>query len=398
MPGPLNGLKVIDITTVIMGPFATQIMAEMGADVIKIETEGGDSIRGIEPARHSGMGWMFMQANRGKRSVVLDLKSPTGRDLLMDLVKTADIVITNMRPAALRRLKLTYDELARANPRVIFATLFGYDERGPQAGKPAFDDLIQGAVGLPALVETAGGKEPRYVPLTISDRVVGLYGLSSILAALWSREQTGMGQTVEVPMFESMAHFVLGDHIGGGLFDPPAGPMGYPRVLSEHRRPYKTKDGYVCTMIYNDQQWRRLFSALGRLEIFENDPRFANLSSRTKHIDEILQMISGFMADRTTDECVALLEAADLPVSRLNTMESLLRDPQLEATGFFKQLEHPTEGTLRAPGNPVRFSHTPNGDIRPAPRLGEHTEEVIAELDQIRLGDASRLRQRADRP
>ena len=299
MSGPLSGLKIIDITTVIMGPFATQFMAEMGADVIKVKTPAGDTLRGIEPVRNPGMGWMFMQANRGKRSVVLDLKSAAGRDSLLELTKTADVVVTNMRPGALRRLNLGYTEFAAVNPRIIFASLYGYDERGPYAGRPAFDDLIQGAVGLPMLYEAAGGEVPRYVPLTVSDRVVGLYGLNAMLAALWCRERTGVGQAVELSMFESMAHFVLGDHIGGALFEPPEGPPGYFRLLSSNRRPFTTKDGYVCTMIYNDDQWRRFFSAFGLSETFENDPRFATLTARTNYINEIYQMVADQMAVST---------------------------------------------------------------------------------------------------
>lgn len=377
LTGPLNGLKVIDITTIVMGPFATQLMAEMGADVIKIEAPIGDTLRGIGPARHPEMGWMFIQTNRGKRSVVLDLKAPEERASLIELASTADVVVSNMRPAAMRRLGLTYETFSQSNPRVIFATLSGYDERGPMAGKPAFDDLIQGGAGIPHLYKLAGSTTPRYAPITLSDRVVGLYGLSSILAALFSREKTGRGQTVEVPMFESMAHFVLGDHIGGALFEPPLGPTGYPRLLSEQRRPYPTRDGYVCTMIYNNDQWRRFLAAIGQPDLFETDPRFASVATRTQHVDEINQIIADQMAERTTDECIAMLEAADLPVARLNTIETLLDDPQLAASGLIQHLEHPTEGAIRVAGAPMRFSGTPIGPIRPAPLLGEHNIEVL---------------------
>ena len=391
MTGPLNGLKIIDITTIVMGPFATQLMAKMVADVIKIEAPGGDTLRGIGPARNPDMGWMFIQTNRGKRSVMLDLKTPEGRASLIELASTADVVVSNMRPAALRRLGLTYETFSQSNPRIIFATLCGYDERGPMAGKPAFDDLIQGGSGIPHLYKEAGGAVPRYAPITLSDRVVGLYGLSSILAALYSREQTGRGQAVEVAMFETMAHFVLGDHIGGALFEPALGPTGYPRLLSEQRRPYPTKDGYVCTMIYNNDQWRRFLTAIGEPELFETDPRFASVASRTRHVDEINQIIADRMAERTTDECIALLEAADLPVARLNTIESLLDSPQLAASGLIQHLEHPTEGAIRVAGAPMRFSQTPIGPIRPAPLLGEHNAELLGEPQkQAKKGGAGK--------
>lgn len=380
MTGPLSGLKVIDITTVMMGPYATQIMAEMGADVLKIEAPEGDSVRGVGPSRNPGMGSLFLQANAGKRSVVLNLKTEEGRANLTRLAAAADVLITNLRPKALKRLGLSYAELSSVNPRLIFASLFGYGEDGPYAGRPAYDDLIQGAVGIPSLFVAAGGEAPRYAPVTVSDRVVGLFGLSAILASLWRRERTGEGQSMEIPMFETMAHFVLGDHLGGALFDPPEASMGYARLLSDQRRPYPTRDGFVCTMIYNDDQWRRFFAAIGRSEMFETDPRFATIADRTRHIDDIYAMVADEMASRSTEECVALLNSADLPFAPLNTLESLRNDPHLAATGFFREVEHPSEGRLRTPTHPVRYSRTPPAPVGPAPRLGEHTSQVLGEL------------------
>ena len=380
MAGPLDGLKVVDMTTVMMGPYATQLMAEMGADVTKIEAPGGDSVRGAGQARNPGMSALFLQANQGKRSVVLDLKTSRDRDVLNKLIATADVLVTNVRTEALKRLGITYEAIKVINPRLIFAVLNGFGENGPYSGKPAYDDLIQGAVGLPRLIETAGAGEPRYVPLTVSDRVVGLYALSAILAALWTRELKGYGQAIEVPMFESMAHFVLGDHLGGAIFNPPVGPTGYQRLLSKHRRPYATKDGYVCTMIYNDSQWQRFFDAIGRRAEFDSDPRFNSITSRTQHIDEIYALLAAELAKYTTKECIALLEGADLPVNPLNSLDSLLDDPHLKATGFFRDVQHPSEGTLRMPSFPAHFSQSDTDYIRPAPRLGEHTAEVLRDL------------------
>jgi crotonobetainyl-CoA:carnitine CoA-transferase CaiB-like acyl-CoA transferase len=380
MTGPLDGLKVVDMTTVMMGPYATQLMAEMGADVVKVEAPGGDSVRGAGQSRNPGMSALFLQANQGKRSIVLDLKTAPDRDVLNSLIAKSDVLVTNVRTEALKRLGITYDALHKVNPRLIFAVLNGFGENGPYSGKPAYDDLIQGAVGLPRLIETAGATEPRYVPVTISDRVVGLYALNAILAALFARSVNGCGQAIEVPMFESMAHFVLGDHLGGGIFDPPVGAMGYQRLLSKHRHPYATKDGYVCTMIYNDSQWQRFFDAVGRRAEYDSDPRFNSITSRTQHVDEIYTLLAAELAKYTTEECIALLEGADLPVGPLNSLGSLLNDPHLKVTGFFREVQHPSEGTLLMPSFPARFSSSTTDDIRPAPRLGEHTDEVLQEL------------------
>jgi crotonobetainyl-CoA:carnitine CoA-transferase CaiB-like acyl-CoA transferase len=258
--------------------------------------------------------------------------------------------------------------------------LFGYGEDGPYAGRAAYDDLLQGAVGLPGLYTQAGGDRPRYVPLAMADRVVGLFGANAILAALWSKARTGRGQNVEVPMFETMAHFVLGDHLAGELYDPPIGPAGYSRLLSKDRRPYATRDGHVCAVIYNDGHWRRFFRALGMERVLEQDQRFASITSRTQHIDEIYATVANILGERTTAECVELLDAADIPVTPLQTVDELLRDPHLLAKGFFMPVEHPSEGRLRMPQNPARFSRTPPRVDRPAPLLGEHSRAILEEL------------------
>ncbi len=380
MSGPLDGLKVIDLTTVVMGPYATQILGDYGADVIKVESPEGDALRGVGPGRHPGMGPLFLQANRGKRSLVLDLKAPSGREALLKLVAQSDLLISNIRPSALERLKLGYRDLVGINPRLIYTALIGYGQTGPYAARPAYDDLVQGAVGLPRLFESAGGQEPRYVPIVMSDRVTGLYGLSAALAALWNRERTGKGQYIEVPMFETMAQFVLGDHMGGALFEPTVGSAGYARLLSSDRRPYRTSDGYICAMVYSDRNWREFFKAIGKPELFESDSRFANISTRTKHIDELYAMVSEALATRTTKECADLFEASDIPFSPLNTMESLLTDPHLQAVGFFQNVTHPSEGVLKMPSIPARFSESPAALNKPAPRLGEHSREILLAL------------------
>ncbi len=375
--GPLSGLKVLDLTTVLMGPYTTQILGDMGADIIKIESPEGDSVRGIGPFRNPGMGAIFLQANRGKRSIVLDLKQPQGREALLKLAETADVLITNLRPQVMERLRLGYADVAAANPDIIYAGLFGYGQDGPYAARPAYDDLMQGGTGIPSLVQRAGNPGPRYAPLAIADRVVGIWAVGAITAALWHRERSGEGQRIDIPMFETMTQLVLGDHMGGGLFDPSLGPMGYGRLLSHDRRPYPTKDGYVCALVYSDKQWRRFFEAIGEPEIFSADPRFATITSRSRHIDEIYAMVTNYMTQRTTAEWVALLSAIDIPVEPLRAVEELVDDPHLVAKGFFQTQQHPTEGPLRMPGVPTTFSKSPAAVGGPAPRLGEHSREIL---------------------
>jgi crotonobetainyl-CoA:carnitine CoA-transferase CaiB-like acyl-CoA transferase len=377
MTGPLTGLKILDLTTVLMGPYTTQILGDMGADVVKIESPEGDSVRGIGPFRNPGMGSIFLQANRGKRSIVLDLKQKQGREALLKLIETADVLVYNLRPQVMERLRLGYADVAASNPKIIYAGLFGYGQDGPYAARPAYDDLMQGGTGIPSLAQRAGTPAPRYAPLAIADRVVGIWAVGAITAALWHRERYGEGQRIDIPMFETMAQLVLGDHMGGGLFEPALGDMGYGRLLSHDRRPYPTKDGYVCALVYSDKQWRRFFTAIGEPEIFTGDPRFATITSRTRHIDEIYAMVTTYMTQRTTAEWVELLSAIDIPVEPLRTIEQLVEDPHLQAKGFFQMQQHPTEGPLRMPGVPTMFSKSPADIGGPAPRLGEHSRDIL---------------------
>ncbi|KMO19916.1 CaiB/BaiF CoA transferase family protein [Methylobacterium platani] len=379
MAGALAGLRVLDLTNTLMGPYATQLLADMGADVIKVEPPGGDPVRGLGPFRNPGMGAIFLQVNRGKRSLVLDLKQEAGRDALLRLATTADLLVYNMRPKVMERLGLGYADLSAVRPDIVYAGLFGFGQDGPHAGRPAYDDLIQGASALPSLAVQAGATAPRYVPLALVDRVVGLYGVGAITAALWHRERTGEGQRLDIPMFETMASFVLADHMGGRLFDPPIAPPGYARLLSKDRRPYATRDGYVCALIYNDGQWQRFFAAVGRPEVWRDDPPFRTISERTRHIDAIYGLVAEILAGFSTEESVALLERADIPVSRLATLASLIDDPHLAAKGFFVAIDHPSEGRLTMPGIPGRFSATPPAIGRPAPRLGADSRAVLEE-------------------
>lgn len=379
MSGPLEGVRVIDLTSVILGPYATQILADLGADVIKIETREGDNMRHAAPMRNPGMGHIFLHLNRGKRSAVLDLKDPRGREALLKLAASADVLVYNVRPQAMARLKLTYDDVRAVNERIIYVGAYGFSQSGPYAAKPAYDDIIQGMVALPSLARQAGADRPRYVPSTVCDRVTGLNTVNAVTAALYYRERTGKGQAIEVPMFESLAQFVLSEHMGGRSFEPPIGPMGQPRLLSEHRNPYETKDGYLCLLLYNDKQWRAFFKLIGKEAMFEQDPRFSSQTSRSNHFNEAYAFIAEQMRTRTSAEWLALLTEADVPVMPLNSLEDLLADEHLNQTGFFSTVEHPTEGRLRTMAVPSRWSESPPGAPRPAPQLGEHTAEVLKE-------------------
>jgi len=376
--GPLSGLRVLDMTTVLMGPYATLQLGDMGADIIKVEPLEGDIVRQIGPGRHPGMGPMFLNVNRNKRSIALDLKQPAGRDVLLRLAADADVFIYNVRPQAVARLGLAYEDVAAVNPAIIYTGVFGYGQDGPYAARPAYDDLIQGACAVPTLLADAGDGSPRYVPLTIADRIVGLFAVNAILAALRHRDVTGRGQRIDVPMFETMANFVLIDHLGGLTFDPPLDHGGYARLLAPERRPYRTKDGYLCALIYNDKQWRSFFAAIGRPEM--QDDRFRDHASRIRHIREIYAEVAEMFATRTTAEWVALLEEADIPYTPLRTVEGLLDDPHLAATGFFSHVEHPSEGTIKSMRTPTTWSDSKADNPRPAPVLGEHSLEILREL------------------
>ena len=274
--GPLQGIKVIDMTTVLMGPYATQMLGDYGADVIKVETLDGDVTRLIGPTRHPGMGPVFLNTNRSKRSIALDLKKPAGRDAVLRLIASADVLVYNVRPQAMARLQLGYDVVSKINPRLIYAGVFGFGQDGPYAAKPAYDDLIQGATALPALMAQTGDGMPRYVPNALVDRIVGLTAVGAICASLVHRDRTGRGQRVDIPMFETMAGFVMGDHMGGLTYEPPLDKGGYARHLSRDRRPYKTSDGYICVIVYNDKQWENFFKATGRDDL-RSDPEICDL-------------------------------------------------------------------------------------------------------------------------
>lgn len=377
---PLQGLRVLDLSSMIAGPYAAQILADYGADVIKIESPDGDLMRrGGGAFNRPDMSPLYLQLNRNKRSLVLDLKQPAARQALLRLCRRADVLIHNTRPAAMRRLGLTDRDVRKVNPRIVYVGLMGYGERGPYAGKPAYDDLIQGICAIPATVAGAGAPEPRFVPLALADRVVGINAAHATLAALFRRQRSGKGQTVEVPMFETMAQLVLGDHLGGRSFVPHHGPPGYFRLLLATRRPYVTRDGHVCALVYNDKHWRSFFAGLGRLDIYEANPHLAKFATRLKHFDDVYGLIAAALRERTTAEALALFELCDIPCAPMHDLDSLIDDPHLAAVGFFQTLPHPTEGQVRYTGIPSRWNGHALKITRHAPCVGEHSRAILKE-------------------
>jgi crotonobetainyl-CoA:carnitine CoA-transferase CaiB-like acyl-CoA transferase len=376
--GPLAGIKIIDLTSVMMGPYATMILGDYGADVIKVESPEGDVMRHAAPMRNPQMGAMYLQGNRNKRSIVLDLKKTGGRAALLRLSAAADVFVHNVRPAAMQRLQLGADDLLAINPRLVYASLHGFGEEGPYAGRPAYDDLIQGLTALPALTGKISG-EPRYSPATIADRIVGLNATHAILAALLHRDRTGEGQSIEIPMFETMAQFVLGDHMAGRSFEPPIGPPGYSRLLSKDRRPYQTSDGYLCALVYTDKQWTAFFCMIGLANAGERDPRLNSITARTNNYDYVYEWFSAVMKTRTTAEWMRLFEEADIPHAPLHDLDSLIDDPHLAAVGLLQSIDHPTEGALRIAGPAATWSKTPPSIRQYPPRLGEHGTEILRE-------------------
>jgi crotonobetainyl-CoA:carnitine CoA-transferase CaiB-like acyl-CoA transferase len=376
--GPLQGIKILDMTSVLMGPYATQTLGDYGADVIKVESPEGDITRQIGPVRHPGMGPVYLNANRSKRSISLDLKSPAGRDVLLRLAATADVLVYNVRPQAMARLKLAYEDVAVVNPRIVYAGMFGFGQDGPYAAKPAYDDLLQAGSGLSHLMARAGDGTPRYVPTALADRVVGLSAVGIILASLLHRDRTGRGQRVDIPMFETMVGFVMGDHLGGLTFEPPLDQGGYSRHMSPDRRPYRTSDGFISVIVYNDKQWSSFFDATGR-EDLRRDPMFSTFKGRLAHIDTVYAELGRIFETRTTAEWMKLLVDADIPVMQVHDLQSLLQDPHLVETGFFPVAEHPTEGPIRSMRVAATWSDSSANPSRLAPRLGEQSREILSE-------------------
>ncbi len=373
--GPLAGVRVVDLTAMVMGPYCTQIMADMGADVIKVEPPAGDNTRYISVGPAPGMSGVFVNVNRGKRSVVLDLRTDAGKTALRALIETADVFIHSMRAKAMAKLGFDYEQVAAINPNIVYTNCYGYGRRGPERDRPAYDDTIQAECGLPAVQQQLTG-EASYVGTIMADKVAGLTAMYATMMALFHRERTGEGQEVEVAMFETMASFMLVEHANGAMFDPPLGPAVYPRTVAPNRRPYQTADGHIAALIYNDKQWNAFMAAVR--PAWASD-LFDTLERRARQIDTVYGLVAETLRERTTDEWLKLFGELEIPAAPIQTPDALFDDPHLNAVGLFETIDTP-HGPVRFPGVPTWFSHTPGRVAGPAPELGADTAGVLDEL------------------
>jgi crotonobetainyl-CoA:carnitine CoA-transferase CaiB-like acyl-CoA transferase len=376
--GPLEGVRVVDLTSVVVGPLCTQILADHGAEVIKVEARSGDLVRTMNGKSVTpGMGAKFLHLNRNKRSIVLDLKQPAGHAALLRLLARADVMIWNNRPRSMARMKLAYEDVRAASPNIIYCGMFGFGQDGRYRDKPAYDTIIQGAGGMAALHHRAMG-EPRFVPMVVCDKVVGLIATQMILMALYQRARTGEGCSIEIPMFENLVKFVLEEHMYLKTFVPPLGPTGDPRLLDPINKPVPTKDGYVCISPNTNAQVRAFFDAIGRPEL-KTDPRFSSVPARFAHVTEYFQVRIDALKTRTTAEWLEIFDRCDVPATPYHTLDSLLDDPHLADVGFFQVKEHPTEGRTRVMRLPNKWSSPLRTDWNPAPKLGQQSAEILRE-------------------
>ena len=372
--GPLAGLRILDLTTVLFGPFGAQTLGDWGAEIIKVEGLGGDMWRNSGIFRNRGMSGQFMAANRNKRSIAIDLKHAQGKEVLRRLLPTVDALVSNVRPAGLARLGFSYETCRELNPRLVYAVATGFGQDGPWAARPAFDEVIQAASGFASAMGT--DEEPQFVPSLIGDKICGMALTAAVTAALLHRERTGEGQMVEVPMLETLASFNSIEMFGGKAFVPPIGPTGYKRMKA--RRPVKTKDGWLTMLPYSGENWVSFFEAVGHPECIEEfavqDP-----VARARNIDRIYDKMREIAVTRTTAEWEELLLRIDVPHTAFAKLAEVEQQEHLAAVGLFQEVDHPSEGKLLQARPPARFSRSPASVRRLAPRLGEHTREVLAE-------------------
>jgi crotonobetainyl-CoA:carnitine CoA-transferase CaiB-like acyl-CoA transferase len=388
--GPLAGIRILDLTSVVNGAYGTQILADQGADVIKVEDpgsgrgDGGDIMRWaghLPEGAPRGMGPIFLTINRNKRSILINMKSGPGKKALARLIRSSDVLTTSVRYDGMTRLGLSYEDVAAIKPDIIYVHAAGYGSDGPYAGEPAYDDLIQSASGMADILpRTDGNPVPRILPTLVADKVSGLFFSQAVTAALLHKARTGEGQFVEVPMLECVTSFLLVEHLYDHTFQPPTGQWGYQRVINPNRKPFATKDGYIGLLPYTDKQWDQFFDAAGVGEAVKTDPRFADYATRAKHTVELYGMIETAAATKTTQEWLDILKPLSIPVVKTNTLDDLDHDPHLNAVGFFETYDHPQVGAYRQIKPPVKFSKSPSNIRRHPPMLGEHTDEILAEI------------------
>ena len=377
MAGPLQGVKVLELTAVVLGPWACQILADMGAEVIKIEPPYGDSNRSLGASRNPGMAALYLTCNRNKRNIVLDLKQPEAREALFKIAADADVIVHNNRPQVMEKLGLEYKDFKAINEKIIYCGAYGYGKDGPYGEKGALDDSIQSISGIAWLTNMVLG-EPRYLPTIIADKTTALNVVYAITAALYSREKTGQGQEIEVPMFETMVYYNMAEHLWGQTFVPAKGSAGYERLMSYHRKPYKTKDGYIAILPYLDAHWKKFCELSDRMDLLD-DPRFTTLADRVANIDDTYEETAKTMLNRSTQEWLDLFGKTSVPTNAVHTLDSVIDDPHLKAVDFWQEIDHPTEGKLRMTRFPVTFSETPVENSRHQPQLGEHSTEILRE-------------------
>jgi len=362
-----------------MGPMATRLLADMGADVIKIESEAGDLLRTYPPSRNPLMSGMTMNIDRNKRSVVLDLKADDDAALMKKLLATADVFVTNMRPAALARLGLDYDAVAAVRSNIIYCAANGFDSQGPWAGRPAYDDVIQAMSGLTHMLGWTNGGEPAFVPSIMADKTCAMQLATAILGSLYKRAMTGEGDHVEISMAEAMAAFNLVEHLSGHTFEPPEGDFSYNRVRTPNRRPRPTADGWIAMLPYSDDNWRKVFTLAGRPEIAD-DPRFQNRPDRVTNAEPLYAYLNEVTPMFTSAVWLDFCTEHSIPAAPITDLSKLRDDPYFTEVGLLRDEVHPTEGPYKVVRDAIRSNHSLPGLMRHAPRLGQHTDEIRAEL------------------
>lgn len=387
--GPLSGLRVLDLTAVVLGPFATQIMGDYGAEIVKVESPSGDLMRLNGVSLHRGMSSIFLALNRNKKSIALDLQKPDGKAVLRRMIPQFDVLVHNMRTEAIERLGFGYDAARALKPDIVYCAATGFDEDGPDAGRPAFDDIIQAGSGL-AAIASLGRATPDYVASLIADKTTGMAVVNAVLAALWHRARTGEGQYVEVPMLETMASFVLTEHLGGLTFPDHLAPAGYARLMEGGRKPVRTSDGAMAILPYSAQHWRDFFTAAGRPEIAETYAH-EDRAKRNENNAKLYAALQEIGPSRSTAEWMAICTECDVPATPLFALGDLPEHPQLKAVGFFQSMDHPSEGPIRVMRPAAKFGSTPAAIRSPAPLLGEHSSAILAEAG-FSKGEIQRLR------
>lgn len=377
--GPLAGVKILDMSSVVLGPFATMLLADMGAEVIKVEAGRGDMMRYAGASPTGDLGPIYTNLNRNKSSVRIDAKTEDGKAALTALIKRSDVFFHNVRMAGMARLGFDYEAVKAINPSIVYVHCAGFGADGPYAERQAYDDLIQAASGFAHLSSMRDGSPPAYAPSLVADKTSGLFATYATIAALFHREKTGEGQFVQVPMLEAFTFFNMVENLYGETFLPGNGKVAYTRSVNANRKPYATKDGHIALVPYSDEQWETFFTLGGRPDIFE-DPRFSNYSARTENIGALYGLIEEVAATKTTGEWLDLLAEANIPAMRFNQMIDVLTDEHLSAVGFFETRTHPDAGDYRSMKHPVVFSATPANVRKDPPLLGADTDIVLASL------------------